>query len=227
MSLPFPNVPNLPGVPAIPRSPQAAVSTVLTLATSQITGALAQSSQVASLWGIFDSDGNQVVSPDSFVDFDNRNEWEVSSFPQQQGAFSSYNKVQVPFEIAIRMTKGGSVDDRTQFLQDIASIAGDTNLYTIWTPEQTYDNVNITRYENTRRGAGGAFFLDVDVYFIQIVEVSAQYQSSSASPQNQNGTTNAQDPSAQPAVNQGNVQGQTPDAQTQAAYNAFLGALSG
>ena len=218
MSLPFPNVPDLPGVPAVPRPP-GYVNTVLALASNQITSLLGQSAQVQTTWGIFDSNGNQVVTPDSVVDFDNRNEWEVSSFPVQQGAFASYNKVIVPFEVSVRMTKGGTQDDRTMFLQQIAGIAGDTNLYTIMTPEQTYQNVNITRYENTRRGAGGAFFLDVDVYFIQINQVTAQYQSSS-SPQNTNGTSNATDPTAQPAVNSGNVQPQTPDSQTESAVDA-------
>ena len=119
----------------------------------------------------------------------------------------------VPFTVMVRMTKGGTQADRAAFLQQIQGIAPDTNLYTILTPEAAYQNCNVLRYELTRRGAAGAFFLDIDVYFQQIVQITQQYTST---------TLNAADPTAQPLINEGNVQAQPVDPQTAlAAAPAF------
>lgn len=205
MSLPYPNVPNLPGVPQLPRRAGTVIPELIIAAGEQaLFSSLWQATQAPPAWGVFDSSNNQVIDPDSVVDFGNRNEWEVSSFPVQRGGFASYNKVVVPFETSVRMTKGGTQNDRLTFLQQIANIAGDTNLYSVMTPEWSYLNCNVTRYEVTRRGAAGAFFLDVDLFFIQINQVEG----------NQGQTTNAQDPTALPANNLGNVQVQPIDPQT-------------
>lgn len=207
----YPNVPDLPGVPQVPRQPGVTYTTP-TIGTEATQGALWQSSQAAPTWGIFDLNNNQVVTPDSVIEFANRNEWQVSSFPVQAGAFASYNKVIIPFELSVRMTKGQSLSDRETFINQIASIAGNTTLYTVITPEWTYTPVNITRYEVSRRGASGAYFLaEVDVFFIQIIQVNAQYSTVSQ-------TTNAADPTAQPSVSQGNVflQSTTPQIQSSA-----------
>lgn len=216
MSLPFPNVPDLPGVPQVPRLPGFTVSEILTLGVDAISGALWQSAQALPTWGIYGSGANigtAVLTPDSIIDFGARSQWQVLSFPVQQGGFASYNKVIVPSEFSVRMTRGGSQADRQSFLQQIANIAGDTNLYTILTPEWVYQNCNVTRYEVTRRGAAGAFFLDVDVYFIQVNQVTSIYQSA---------TQNAQNPTAQPATNGGALQPAALDPQTLAAVQPVL-----
>ena len=125
----------------------------------------------------------------------------MANFPVQNGAFASYDKVIVPSEFSVRMTKGGSKTDRKNFLDEIDTAANSLQLYKILTPERTYLDVNITRYEVTRRGTQGAFFLaEVDIYFMQIRQVSAQYTSASAA------TQNAQQPGAQPSTSQGLVQ---------------------
>jgi hypothetical protein len=198
----YPNVPNLPGVPQLLRNPLFPASPAPTLGTPAAQDSLWQASQMQAAWGIYDSTGTTlVVTPDSVLDFDNRNEWRVSNFPIQAGGFASYNKVTVPFEVSVRMSKGGSVSDRTAFLNQIKAIASDTNLYTILTPEQTYQNCNITRYEVSRRGASGAFFLtEVDVFFVQIIQVTAQYSNASQL------TQNAQNPASVSYLSQGAVQ---------------------
>lgn len=194
----FPNVPNLPGVPQLNRANNVINTlTLLTRALSAIIG----SGGTAFTWGIYDSNNNRVVTPDNIIGVDNRNEWDVSDYPVEQGSFASYNKVLLPFETSVRMTKGKSLTDRKALLDQIAAIAGDTNKYTIITPERSYINCNVLRYEVTRRGPGGAYYLqEVEVFFRSVIEVTAQYTTAGAS------TTNAKDPAARPAVNQGNVQ---------------------
>lgn len=209
----FPDVPPFPGVPQLARLP-GAVYAGITIATNALQSTLWQASQAPPAWGVFDSQGNAVISPDSILDFDNENEWSISTFPVQDGAFASYNKVIVPFEITLRMTKGGTQTDRERFLAQVQAIAGDTNLYTIVTPEYSYQNCNIRKYSNTRRGVQGAFFFaEIDIHFIAINQVASQYTSTQVN------TANAADPTAAGAVNQGTVNPQpiTPSASLAAA----------
>ncbi len=218
MGLPFPNVPFAPGVPQIPRSPQVAVSEVITLATPAPLGSLWAPSDNQPTWDILDPDGNSAVDADAFINFGNENEANIPNFPVEQGSFATYNTVVLPYTIQVRLSKGGSLADRTQFLMDIESMWQSLDLYTIVTPENDFQDMNLERYEVQRRGAGGAFFLtEVDLFFIQIQQVTAQYST----------TQNAQNPSAQPVTNAGNVQTSTPSAEVQGQVTTGLDNTSG
>lgn len=212
----FPDVPQLPGVPQLVRSLLFPPTPLPDIGTQAASGLWASSGQLPT-WGVFDQAGVQVLTPDNVLSLNNRNEWRIPDFPVQDGSFASYNKIIIPFETSLRFTKGGSQSDRTEFLDQIKAIAGDTNLYTILTPEVSYLDCNIIRYEVTRRGAEGAFFLtEVDVFFRQILQVAAQYSTSAAN------TSNAQNPAAVPPVNAGNVQEQdAPPVAVTAAQNAL------
>lgn len=215
---PFPNVPLVPGVPAVPRSILFPATGAPNLASQAPLDALFQAATARPKWGVFDSSNKQVIAPDSVVDFGKRTEYRVANFPVQKGQFASYNKVTVPFEIPIRMTKGGSTLDRTVFLQQVETVAASLALYTIVTPEQSYTNCNVTRVEITRRGAAGAYFIDAEIFFVQIQSVTPQYSTTTAA----SSTANAQNPSAVPPQNQGIVQAQTPTPPTEAAATADL-----
>jgi len=219
----FPSVPILPGVPQLVRSLTSPAPALPTIG-AQAQGPL-WSSRNSAVWGVFDSNGKKVINPDSVLDFSNRNEWDVSDYQQQANSnntgtgFGSFNKVTKPSETSLRFSKGGSQSDRSTFLNQIAAIAGDTNVYKIVTPEVSYSSVNVLRYEVLRRGASGAYFLcEVDVFFRQVLVVAANYTSTSAN------TANAQNAAAIPAQNNGNVQPQTVASRDS---QSFLAALAG
>lgn len=222
---PFPNVPKLPGVPQLVRSNLFPPAPSPVLALGFALGALWQAIFATPQWGIYRSviptrqatanTDNEleevtvvakrlpVVVPDSFGEFSYRNEWSLSDFPVQQGAFASYNKVSQPYEIVVRLRKGGTKEARKQFLDSIDAITDSLQLFDIVTPEKTYLNVNIVRYELSRRGAGGAFFLsEVDLYFREIRQVTSTYTTTAVV------TQNAQNASAVSVVNTGVVQAQ-------------------
>lgn len=199
---------SLPPIPGIPQLPLGAATPVVTLIASEaISSLLWQASQSPPAWGVFDANGNQVLEPDSVLEFSNRQEYEISDFPVQAGSFASYNKVIRPFQVQLRFSKGGTQDDRAGFLQALDALAASLDLYTITTPERVYLNVNLERYEVIRRGAKGAYFLtEVDAYFTQIIEVQPQYTTTPVLP-------NSQSDAAQPTSNVGNVQAQAPTSQ--------------
>jgi len=218
---PFPNVPKAPGVPQLARSNLFPASPGPVIGLALALGKLWQSIFAQPQWGIYktnppntkDASGIEtvtivakrtpVVVPDSFGEFAYRNEWAVSDFPVQEGAFANYDKVSQPFEIMVRLYKGGTKEARKKFLDSIEAIAGTLDLYDIVTPEKSYVGVNVMRYEVTRRGARGAYFLsEVDLYFREIRTVTAAYTSTAVT------TQNAQNPSAQSVTNTGSVQAQ-------------------
>lgn len=211
----YPNVPLLPGVPLLPRSLLFPPSPAPSIGTEANSGALWQSTQTVAGWGVLNTAGNPVVNPDSIADYGWRQELRLPNFPIQAGKFANYNRVILPFEASITLTKGGSLPQRTAFLQEIDVLTAPNNiaLYTIMTPEKTYLNCSVTRAELSRRGAANANYFDVELFFIQIVQVTAQYSSSSAN----TSTANASVPSAIPAVNSGQSNPQTPTPSVQAA----------
>lgn len=209
--------------PTIPTIPVA----VLT-APQQISALLWQAAQSPPVWGVFDSSGNPMLDQDSVLEFSYRRRYKVSDFPVQAGSFASYNKVIQPFEIQLRFSKGGDQVGRKAFLNALESLVASLALFRVVTPDGTYDNCNPDRFEVIRKGANGAFWLtEVDLYLIQIIEVTSEYATTS---QFYPGISlyNAQSPAAQPIANQGNVQPQTPtSAQTAAAQSAMQSASSG
>lgn len=193
----FPNVAQLPGVPQLVRANQA-INTVR-LAVGAVSQFLGAATAAKPTWAILDANGNVIIQPDSFLDFDNSNEWKIADFPIQDGEFSSYNKVVIPYTASVKLSKGGSLQDRKNLLDKIQSIAGDTNLYSILTPEKQYPDVNILRYAIRRLGREGAyFFADLEIFFRNIQSVSSQYSTTTAN------TVNAQNPAATPSQNLGN-----------------------
>lgn len=223
---PFPDVPLLPGVPLLARAAltvivdvNAVIQIAAKFAVQTPLIVLQQAARAKPVWGVFDSNGNKVINPDNVMAFDYRAEWSVSNFPVQNGQFASYNKVLHPFDTSVVLTKGGTENDRTAFILACEHVAASLNLFTIMTPEKQYLNCNVTRMEMSRKETKGAFFVSVELFFTQIVQVDAQYSSDGAQGTS---TANASVPSAVPSVNQGTIQALPPSPQTAAVVNSKL-----
>lgn len=118
-------------------------------------------------WGVF-SGGSKAIDFDSFVAVDYRNSARLSNFPQEEGAFATYNKVQNPYDIKITLTKGGSDSDRAQFLTTLESLQKDIKLYNIQTPEISYVGANLERFDYRRSERSGRTMITADLYFKEI-----------------------------------------------------------
>ncbi len=215
----FPNVPNLPGVPQIARSLLFPPSAPPTAGTNATSGALWHSTQAGPTWGVFDSSNAAVLKPDSVQDFGWRQEYKVSNYPVQNGQFASFNKVRVPFESSIIASKGGTLPERVAFLQQVDKIVASLSLYTIITPEKSYLNCNVTRAELMRRGSANANYFDVELFFIEISQVSAQYSTTTPGTPS---TADSSVASAVPPVNQGLTNAPAPSSSVQSAAVATL-----
>lgn len=223
--IPFPNVPKLPGVPALPRSPNFPPAARVALGVLQ--GALWRVFQVQTRWGIYDANGKPLADPRRFQGLagellntlggttvstgglDYSKETRVSDFPVEQGHFASYNKVELPAAPVVTLCMSGNESDRKKFLDAIDTACKSTDLYSVVTPEVTYINYALERYNYQRRNNKGATLLIVEISLKEVRQVSAQYTVS-----NKGKVDAPKDAGATPQVDNGKVQAQTPKPST-------------
>lgn len=189
----FPNVPNMPGVPAIARSKTA--SPVVMAILGKVQGEIWRALTTEKRWGIFTTAGKPVAVADSVIDIGFKSAAKVSNFPIQAGSFANHNKVNNPFEVTVRLAKGGSLSADTElanllkggslggggdrargeFLDAIDMAKNSLDLFSVVTPEKTYSSCNIIGYSYRREQGNGAYMLLVDITLIEIRQVYAQY----------------------------------------------------
>lgn len=190
----FPDVPKSDGVPAVNRD----ASNPGTDTQGQLTSdAITVTSSAKDQWGLYRAEGNaKALAPDSVSSVGYGAEYRIADYPLQDGKFETYDKVQLPFEANLVVTKGGSVADRREFLRALDDLRSDTELYNVVTPEWTYLNVNIARVTIDRSREQGANLITAEILLREIrVNATATFSSSkspSAATPTSNGTTQPQ-----------------------------------
>lgn len=156
-------------------------------------------------WKILDANTSApVIVPDTVPRFEYRGEARVSDYPVEQGAFASYNKVQVPFDVRMTMVCSGSnfaqkgaqalrnavglsigqnLMQRPDFLDTLDYMRLTTDLFVIVTPDKTYPNVNLEHFDYRRETTNGATMLIVEAWFREVrVSGAAKYTNDTAAP---------------------------------------------
>lgn len=137
-------------------------------------------------------------------------EGRISDFPIELGSFASYNKVQMPANPVVSLILQGSANDRTTLLDALESAAASTDLYNVVTPEYVYTNYSVERFTYRRTASQGATLLVVEVSLKEIRPITASFSTaatpinnpinSAATPQENNGSSQAATPSASTAL---------------------------
>lgn len=120
---------------------------------------------IAQQWGLYDQSGLPAILADNVQSLEVALEAQISDFPVENGGFASYNKVVRPFDVRIAMTKGGSVEDRQAFAQQVQEAWQSLELFNVVTPEVVYLDVNVVgvrRLVESDRGVG-LMMLDVSL----------------------------------------------------------------
>lgn len=190
----FPNVPFAPGVPPVNRSP-------LFPADDQDEPQLTSSGKetnadAAKQWGLFTQDGQPAAPADNVIAVEVALEARISDYPVEKGGFGSYNKVQVPFDIRLVMSRGGSVEDRQDFLKAVQDAWQSTDLFNVVTPECVYLDVNVVTVRETRAADRGMGLLTLEIGLRKVRQTAKLVFSQT------------QDPASADAVNDGSVQTQ-------------------
>lgn len=162
-----------------------------------------------SEWGIY-LNGKKKIEPTSIIAIEYTREWAIADFQIEDGGFGSYDKVARPFDVHLRITKGGSEAVRRQFLSDLEVLSRDLDLLDIVTPVKTYLSVNIARLALAQTAESGATLLKIDLGIREVRVTAGVSFSHVASP-------DAADP-----VSGGTVQPQAIPAATQEEIKAAV-----
>lgn len=167
--IPYPNVPNLPGVPGLNRSSAPFVAAALT-----IVGELLPLNLFGQKFGILTESGSAAIVPDSFVDFEYREERKIPTYPIENGGFRSYNKVALPFDVRVTLTcSGNGKMNKSSFLSTINSMLNSLKLYSVVTPEATFMNCNLVHVDYRRESHRGATLIIAQLWFMAVRITSA------------------------------------------------------
>lgn len=177
--IPFPNVPQVPGVPAILR--ETTIPSLGELANLGL-GAIAALIFGIPRWGLYDQDGQQVLLFETFLGIRFRNGSRISSFPVEQGSFSSFNKVDTPFDAMLRFALSGDTVSRGTLLNTLEALKGSVDLFSVVTPEIVYPSANVVAYSYERNSRSGPSQLIVYLYVEEVREKAQAVFSNTAEP---------------------------------------------
>ena len=151
---------NAPGVPPLIGGVNIALPTLLTADAISGYGALEQ-------WGVY-LGGAPVITFDTFVSIDYRRGWALSDYPVERGAFQTYDKVWLPFDVRVKMAVGRSIADRQAFLNAVEAVSGTLQLYSVVTPERTYPSVNVQHIDYHRTATNGLGLITVEMWLLEV-----------------------------------------------------------
>ncbi len=207
----FPDIPDLPGVPAIPRLPSNITSAVGAVLALRIADAAVPRSP--EQWQITDQNGSPLLTPDAVIDFEYRGEMKIPKYPMEQGSFSSYNKVYVPFSIHVTVACNGRGQmTRQQFLTAIETMRANPTSglapVSIITPDQVYGPCNLMHVDYRREARNGVSLILARLWFEEIRIYGTAIPQSAQ-------------PSGSAQQNLGQTSPATPTTQQQAAYSSL------
>jgi len=130
-------------------------------------------------WGIFDQSGNPILEGDSVDSFSFQRDARVSTAPQEQGAFASYNKVAEPYTPRVAYAVNS---DRTGFLAAVDAAVQSLDLYVVTSPDAVYPNANLIHYDYTRTVQQGVTLIIVNVWLEEIRQGSGPLLQNTQSP---------------------------------------------
>jgi hypothetical protein len=198
----------LPGLPVIPGFVPEQFGLLLQDAVTSLDGA-------DPLWGIYRG-AVPVVVCDTVTTFEFRKDYDISDFPIEQGAFASYNKVELPTTVRIQFTTGGSSEDKAAMIASIDAIIATTELFSVATPEKSWTDMNVVHQDFNRAAAKSLGLLKIDVWLEQVRPVGAALTTtttggtSAFTPTDQNAPGSTVAPSGANPVAGGTVQPLTP-----------------
>lgn len=116
-------------------------------------------------WGVFTQAGSPVLVGDSVDTFSFQRDASISTAPQEQGAFASYNKVAEPYTPRLTYAVNGN---RSDFLSALDAAIQSLDLYVVTSPDANYPNANLVHYDYQRTIQQGVTLLLVNVWLEEV-----------------------------------------------------------
>lgn len=195
----MPNVPQVPGVPSLGSYSSNDVGLVVadaiiaagqllpsqwgvyanglpvilpaTVLLQNLAPALNAAAAIASFFGV----PNIVPTIASTNEFDFSADAPVSNYPQEQGAFQSYDKVTLPPEVTLKLICSGPGSQRQAFLSTLDSLLASPTLVTLVTPERVFPDYTLIHVDYHRTGSSGVTMIAAVCRF-ELVPFTASQQ---------------------------------------------------
>jgi hypothetical protein len=224
---------SIPGLPPLPPSVNLSSFSIPSLSSFESAAAgaspLPQSQSQAPQWGVFDVNNNPAITAyDSMITFEYQTEMRMLSYPIEDGAFETYDKVKVPDHITIRFSCGQTQDMRSQLIAELQELRDNFDLYSVVTPTITFVSMSMSGFRY-RHDLASSNMIVVDCIFEQVVATaSATYTTVGALD-----ASNVTSPTSADPVSGGSVGLQVPGTSQWASSSPFnlptdiSGAISG
>lgn len=165
--------------------------------------------RLSERWALVDTkSGNDLVRFTSFLSCDVRNESTVVSSQVEEGSFASYNKVDSPLEVNVRLGIQGNDGELKDALDTLDSLRKSTKLVNLVMPSAEYRDLNLEMFNYTIKTELGRGVLFVDLSLKEIRQVKAEYSNEKIPEKKTAGKTQGVDKGkAQDAAASGNQSG--------------------
>lgn len=165
----------IPGIPDIPDFKGLVTSG--TDALISFGGATLIRMVFGNQWGIFNQFGVPIMLADTVFSVKYQNSSQVAQAPVEKGTFTSYNKVQNPYQATVTMIRGGGDPTlRGLFIAQLETLAESTLLFHVITPEYVHTNAAISGYDYAREPQGGARMIIANIHLEEVREATVTYE---------------------------------------------------
>lgn len=128
-------------------------------------------------WGIFNQYGIPIMLADTVFSVKYQNGSQIAQAPVEKGTFTSYNKVQNPYQATVTMIRGGGDPTlRGLFIAQLELLSKSTLLFHVITPEFVHINAAITGYDYAREPQGGARMIIANIHLEEVREATVTYE---------------------------------------------------
>lgn len=184
----MPNIPNVPGVPPLSSYAANAVNLVVSATVANLIFGLTNLQ-----WGLY-LDGAPALDYNSTIDFEFTQDWIIADYPVEGGSFESYDKVQEPWDIKIKISSAGDPVSRAELITQLDVIGNSLSLYDFLTPEKFYQSCSVRHIDIRRTATNGVGMIIANIYLQQIrLSATTTYQDTyNPSNAGQQGTGNVQ-----------------------------------
>lgn len=170
---PYPTVPNAPGVPQVLRDPTASAAAIAGFTTTDTFST--SSANQSNVWGVFDASNKPAFSVDTYLEFAPNNAAKQSDFPTEQGGFNSFNKVQSPYKVNVKISQAGTLQQMQALLDTLKTLLVSTDFLSVITPMETYANCTLVDYKYRQTAKSGAGRIEATLTFEEAREVTATF----------------------------------------------------
>jgi hypothetical protein len=128
-------------------------------------------------WGIFNQYGVPIMLADTVFSVKYQNSSQIAQAPVEKGTFTSYNKVQNPYQATVTLIRGGGDPTlRGLFIAQLELLANSTLLFHVITPEYVHTNAAIAGYDYAREPQGGARMIIANIHLEEVREATVTYE---------------------------------------------------